>query len=153
MKNKEIIFFCIGGLVLNFVGLQAAKILNLPIYLDTSGTIFVAAAFGYLPGIAVGFLTNLIKYFAVEPSEIYFSLISIIIAIISAYFSKKGCFDDLKKLLPVIISIIFVSVLLDFFIYDLINATNYIKNILQEGLDKILAVGIAFAVLKINRGF
>ena len=81
---------CIIGLLLNIVPAYIAQKLGAPIWLDTIGTIFVAVIGGYLPGILIGFLTNLINAVLVDFSFIYYSVISVWIELISTYFYNKG---------------------------------------------------------------
>lgn len=48
------------GLALNIFLVWLTGVLNIPLYLDSIGTVLVAALGGVLPGIAVGFLSNCI---------------------------------------------------------------------------------------------
>lgn len=161
MSVGKIILICLAGLVLNLIGSVAVKFLGLPIYLDTGGTIFIAALGGYVPGIAVGFFTNLIKA-GFHPSEMYFATVSVVIAIVTTFFSRKGFFDNLAKVFTLIMLLTFVTGTCNVLIESLVNATssmngtisgyklNFIKNFLFESLDKGLSVWIAFALLNIT---
>lgn len=92
-RNKKnlvrVILLCLGGLAVNLGGAALASAFRLPIYLDTVGTIFVAMTGGYLPGIAVGFISNYIKAYA-DPSAIYYECLSVIIAVAASWFAERG---------------------------------------------------------------
>ena len=77
------------GLLLNLIGSSLVGALRLPFFLDTTGTIITAALGGYLPGIAVGMATNLIKGLW-EPYAVYFASVNVLIAVITAFFVRKG---------------------------------------------------------------
>ena len=160
MFDGKLFLICLGGLILNLVGSAAAKIFDLPIYLDTSGTIFIAALGGYVPGIAVGFFTNLLKSF-VEPSEMYFCSVNVFVAIFTAFFARRGFFDSFAKLLIIVPSLTVMSGTLDLFIADFLNSTNflnsvndfesgYVPNLFTEFLDKTFAVVLAFVLFKLT---
>ena len=51
---------CLAGLLINTGGSKLALALKLPVFLDSVGTMLAAALGGVIPGITVGFLTNVI---------------------------------------------------------------------------------------------
>ena len=87
--NNVAVLFCIGGILLNLTMNTAAEIFELPIYLDTIGTIIVAVTGGYLPGVFVGFATNFIKSIS-DPSSLYYGVFNVLIALFASYLSKRG---------------------------------------------------------------
>ncbi len=158
MFDGKLVLICVGGLILNLVGSGLAESFELPIYLDTSGTIFIAALGGYAPGIAVGFFTNLIKALF-EPSEMYFCSVNVFVAIFTAFFARRGFFDNFGKLLIIVPSLTFVAGTFDLLIVDFLNSTDilkslntfestYTENIFPEFIDKSLSVLLAFVLLK-----
>ncbi|MBQ6296386.1 MAG: GGDEF domain-containing protein [Selenomonadaceae bacterium] len=160
MSNGKLILICIGGLILNLVGSLVAEVFDLPIYLDTSGTIFIAALGGYAPGIAVGFFTNLCKAFF-EPSQMYFCSVNVFVAIFTTFFARRGFFNNIGKLLIIIPSLTFIAGTLDLLIADFLNSTSFLKsvnefetdfveNIFNEVFDKSFSVLLAFALLKLT---
>ena len=160
MSAGKIIFICIAALILNLVGSMIAEISALNIYLDTSGTIFIAALGGYMPGIAVGFFTNLLKA-VVEPSQMYFCSVNVFVAIFTAFFARKGFFDSFGKLLIIVPALTFVTGTLDLLIADFLNSTSVIQsvkefetdlteNLLSECFDKSFSVFLAFFLLKLT---
>ena len=100
-KNRNIRWvavLCLAGIVLNLIGSAIADELHLPMYLDTIGTILVSVIGGYLPGITVGFVSNFIKA-AADQSAVYYECLSVIMAVVAAWFAEKGL---LKKIWGVI---------------------------------------------------
>ena len=116
MKRKEKLFLyatvvCIIGIIENMIGSWAVTKTGIPLYLDSIGTIFSAAAAGYLPGMITGLVTNLVKT-AEDSSSVYYAYINILIAIATASAVNKGAF---KKVFPTIRIIIMLSIIGSFF--------------------------------------
>ena len=88
------------GVCINLIGAQLASLAGLPIYLDSIGTVLVAAASGTLPGIAVGFFTNILKA-VFDFESIYYGVINVLIAIVTSFFARRGFFQKLYKIIPV----------------------------------------------------
>ena len=88
MPDKKLALVFIGGVILNLVGSSFAEVFNFKIYLDTIGTIFIAAVGGYAPGIAVGLFTNLLKAMS-EPTNMYFCSVNVFVAIVTVFFARK----------------------------------------------------------------
>ena len=158
MFSGKIILICFASLALNLFGSLITKGFGLNVYLDTSGTIFIAALGGYAPGIAVGFFTNLIKA-VFDPSEMYFCSVSVIVAILTAFFARKGFLKNFNRLIFLIVPLTLVTGTLDLLIADFLNSTSFIKsvnefemgfagNIINEFFDKGLSVLLAFVLLK-----
>ena len=49
--NVKLAAICVAGIVINIAGANVARILELPVYLDTIGTVFIAVLGGYMPWI------------------------------------------------------------------------------------------------------
>ena len=157
---RTIILICAAGLLINLVGAALAHVFNLPFYLDTCGTIFIAALGGYVPGIAVGFFTNLLTS-TFDPEQMYYCSVNIAVAIITAFFARKGIFDNFYKMLlmiPMLISITGTcDVLIESFLEtsDILRTVdefnyNYVGNFLDEALDKTFSVLMTFVLLKMT---
>lgn len=71
---------------------------GLPLYLDNIGTLLAAALGGYLPGIVVGYCTNVINATA-DASNAYYAVISVLIAVSGTYMYKRGFFKSFLKTL------------------------------------------------------
>ncbi len=91
LKKSNIFAFimCATGVALNILLSYLVSLFHLPLYLDTVGTISVAIMGGYVPGVMVGFITNLIKS-CIEPSALYYGFVNVLIAIFAAFLSGKG---------------------------------------------------------------
>ena len=91
LKKSNIFAFvmCATGVALNILLSYLVSLFHLPLYLDTVGTISVAIMGGYVPGMMVGFITNLIKI-CIEPSALYYGFVNVLIAIFAAFLSGKG---------------------------------------------------------------
>ena len=90
-QNTITMILCVAGIALNLVLSWAAGRLDLPfpLYLDTVGTVIVAALGGSLPGVIVGFFTNLFKS-VFDSSALYYGVLNVIIALFAASFSRYG---------------------------------------------------------------
>lgn len=90
---------CLAGIAINLAGAAATTALRLPSSLDTLGTILSAALGGYLPGILVGFTTRMLEGGLFKSSEVYYSLLDMMIAACAAAFARKGWFKRLPTAL------------------------------------------------------
>ena len=89
------------GVAVNLLGALIANRFALPLYLDTAGTVLSAVAGGSLPGVIVGFLTNLVKGF-LDTEGMYYGFLNMMTALLASFFAKKGFFrHPLKSLLTV----------------------------------------------------
>ena len=160
MSARRIFLICLSGLLLNLSGSAFAQYFNLPVYLDAAGTIYIAALGGYVPGIAVGFFTNLVKSLF-TPSEMYYSAISIFIAILSTFFSHKGYFNTYTKALLLVFPLTLITTVTDMLLEDFLNSTDFFKsiqnlqldwggNIFYEFIDKGLSLLMAIVLLKFS---
>ena len=90
---KYTTLLCMISIAINFICGYITTRLGLPLYLDSIGTITAAVFVGYIPAIAVGFLTNLIKcFFDIE--RIYYGIFNMLIAVCTAFVVQK---DYLRK--------------------------------------------------------
>ncbi|MBR6400554.1 MAG: HD domain-containing protein [Firmicutes bacterium] len=86
--------FCLVGALMNIVFSAAATHFKLPVFFDSVGTVLTAMLGGYMPGIAVGYITNIIKG-ASDITNAYYAIINILIALAAAYFTRKGFFKSI----------------------------------------------------------
>ena len=102
-KNSwgSIIALCFAGLIINIAMAQLALALKLPVFLDCIGTVLAAVLGGFIPGIVVGFVTNLINCLG-DFDTIYYSSLNALIAVFATFFVIRGTFGKWKKV-PVII--------------------------------------------------
>ena len=97
-KWLPLLFLIAGGILINVVGAKLALYFHLPLFLDSIGTVLAAVIGGYMPGIAVGFLTNVLNGLS-DFTTSYYSSISVLIAICSAWLAGKGAFRRVPHLL------------------------------------------------------
>lgn len=108
-KKSWIAGLILGSILLNLVGSQLASTTGIVLYLDSIGTVIASIFGGFLPGILVGFITNLIKTIF-DPASIYYGVINVLIAVFAAYFASHGWFKNVFKIfVPVIVTGIFVG--------------------------------------------
>jgi len=95
MNNKtRMMTFIATGIVINIALSLVVKTLGIPLlFLDTVGTIFIAAIFGPIAGAVTGALTNLVNGVLVGPTEIPFALVNIAVALVVGGITKKFKFD------------------------------------------------------------
>lgn len=102
MWSWSIIWLTAGGILLNMLGVRLATSQNMVIFLDSTGTILVAILGGMVPGIMVGFFSNVINSVN-DPITLYYGILSILIAMVAAAISDHHGFAKLKTALLSII--------------------------------------------------
>ena len=90
-KFVQIIILIVVGLVINRLLADLAIHLELPLYMDSVGTIVVAVIGGFSPGAIVGFLTNFIGGFA-DSSTFYYGTINVMIGVCAGIAARRGVF-------------------------------------------------------------
>ena len=90
--------FYIGCLLLNVLLSRVPSLLGLPVFLDSAGTILAATVGGYVPGILVGYITNILNNFA-DSTSIYYGVLSVLIAVAATLRSRHGTFRSLPRAL------------------------------------------------------
>ncbi|RKD23704.1 ECF transporter S component [Caminicella sporogenes] len=82
------------GIVINIVFGTVVQTLQIPLlFLDTIGTIFVAAVLGPFAGALTGGLTNIIQGMITNPKNIPFAIVNVAIGLIVGFIAKKYKFD------------------------------------------------------------
>ncbi len=82
------------GIVINIVFGTVVQTLQIPLlFLDTIGTIFVAAIFGPWAGALTGGLSNIIQSMITNPKNLPFAVVNIAIGIIVGFAAKRWKFD------------------------------------------------------------
>ncbi len=87
--NAVTLLICAAGVGLNMLLSTVIAASGLPLYLDTVGTVTVAVMCGYLPGVLVGFITNIIKTLS-DPSALYYGVLNVLIAVFAAFLAGRG---------------------------------------------------------------
>ena len=158
----KLAMICALGIILNVIGVILAKNFHLPFYLDAVGTVFIAALGGYVPGIGVGFFTNLIGALF-DNSEIFYGMVSISLAIITAFLAGKGYYDKFPKILLTIPATVILTSFIGTLIEELLSlslsieslasikkiALHFLDNFTNEIPDKSLTIMLSFLALKL----
>ncbi len=111
IKVLGLVIFC---LLLNIVFSLTAKLTGIPFYFDCIGTILAAMLGGFMPSVLVGFLTNVLStflykwIFGEDTSNLYYCIISVLIALVATIFAQKNFFKKIriKMVLPLICFVI-----------------------------------------------
>ena len=155
---QKVALICAVGVIINVIGARIAQSFNMSLFLDTYGTIFIAALGGYVPGIAVGFFTNLLGAVFNE-SEMYFGIVNILVAIATTFFCQRGYYETFPKVLitiPVIVLMTsFLGSVIEEFVYSSTHFEtlekflgHFQENFSGEFRDKGLAILVTFFLLK-----
>ncbi|MBO4904264.1 MAG: HD domain-containing protein [Lachnospiraceae bacterium] len=94
--------------VFNVLLSYAASRFGLPLYLDTTGTIFIALFAGPFPAMLTAIATNMLSVFF-NSYALYYTLIGVLIAIITAWFARKRRSGGGKMIVLFFASITLVS--------------------------------------------
>ena len=89
-----VVAFCAICILVNFIGSQIVRALGLPLHLDCLGIILASVYGGFIPGVVVGYASNLVMGLA-DPSTMYhyYSLTGILIAVAAYLMGKRGWFE------------------------------------------------------------
>ena len=101
-QNISALLFCVAGVGVNMLLSAVVSAFELPLYLDTVGSVIVAVTGGYLPGVLVGFVTNIIKSI-MAPSSLYYGVLNVLIALVAAWFARHGWLKKLTGIFAMII--------------------------------------------------
>ena len=148
---------CMIGLVINMLGYFFVKGVDLQIYLDSLGTVIIAAIGGYLPGIIAGLATNLLRGAIFSTEDVYYAVINVLIAVCTGFFSRKGL---LKRPMGVLGFVCLISLigfghnaLFQWFTTDIYEGVEALRSHLYNDLfyevfDKTITVVILLLVLR-----
>ena len=95
------------GLLLNIVPSKLALYFELPVFLDSIGTILVAMLGGTLPAVIVGFFSNAFNGLS-DITTLYYGIISILIGVAATLFQQRKFFVSVPK---IIVSILVFTLL------------------------------------------
>ncbi|MCR5688303.1 MAG: HD domain-containing protein [Lachnospiraceae bacterium] len=96
------------GIAANFLLSFIAYKSGLPMYIDSAGTILVAMLAGVMPAMVTGVATNILCSLF-NPNAIYHTFISVLIALMSAWFYYRGGFRKISRIVLYILSLALVS--------------------------------------------
>lgn len=175
-RNINLILICVGATVANIIGSTVAKTFHLPIYLDTGGTIFISVLGGIAPGIIVGFATNMLDAIidnglkilrdettaitTFDFNEVYFSSVSVIIALFTAFLAQRGHYKNLTKVFMTIPATAFLTTAFGLSINFFLSMTgdvtitrnleyNFVEKFFIENCDKGAMILLAYGATKL----
>ncbi|MCR5672182.1 MAG: HD domain-containing protein [Lachnospiraceae bacterium] len=172
LKNKNLaaLYVCLIGIMLNMVLSSITSAFGLPLYLDTVGTVAVAIMGGFLPGVVVGFVTNLLKTIT-EPASLYYGVLNVLIALFAALFAQKGAHKKVRGVIGMIAVFTLIGggigALIPWFMEGLsfdseslsgvlygtglfgLGTSHLLSSIIMDLPDKILTVLIALGIIRI----
>lgn len=153
LKKLKLILVYLLFVFINISVNRLVKYFGLPLYVDNIGTLLGAVLGGYLPGIFVGYITNLINSTA-DITNLYYAGVSVLIAITGTFFAKRGFFEKWWKALLTVPFLAFfggaVGSVLTWFIYgsDVGFWQQMASDVLLDLVDKAITVVGAFILMK-----
>ncbi len=146
------ILFIVLGIALNFGLSMLVDKYDLPIYLDTIGTIFVAWECGSFSGIIVALVTNLSYGILCSNMSTYFAVVSIGISMIISYLFKRNYQATKLGYVIVPLSIGVFSGITGGLIEWALGMSSYTDIpwlLLMNIVDKYICCGIAYCLVKL----
>lgn len=136
------------GMAINVIGTFIAYSLQLPILLDSIGTIFISILLGPVFGIITGLGGSFLSGVTFDIYSLYFSPVQIVIAVLTYFMFSKGLLYKLKRPLGVFVISIFSSFMgavIAAFIFGGVTSSgsSYIVAFLSNlGINKVVSVFI-----------
>ena len=94
MKNRTVSLLTAGCILMNMAGCQLAVHWNLPLWLDSLGTVLCAYALGPVSGALVGLGTHLVRWALFHASPVY-AMNSIMLGLVAGFWARRGGFKSL----------------------------------------------------------
>ena len=151
-KNNyfPVFLMSIACIALNLILSFLVGLINVPIWMDTVGTVLAAVIGGYLPGIFVGFFTNLCRGIT-DFSSIYYGVLNVLIAVAATFMFEKGW---LKKVYTTVLFIIVLTLIgggLGGILPWLLSGfptSGYFTDLAFDCLDKTITVLLVLLIIK-----
>ena len=80
------------GVAINLGMGQVVALLKMPLYLDSLGTVIVAAMCGIIPAMITGIISNLLASAVFSPAMMFFIPTMLVIALLAGILTRKGFF-------------------------------------------------------------
>ena len=153
-QSKSIIIYLILiliGILLNIIPASIATAAHCPLWLDAIGTIFVAILGGYIPGIFVGFVTNLLKGIT-DMTSVYYATLNVMISVCATFLAGRGWHKKIHTaiLMAVCLALIGSGLggLLPWFLAGF-PTHGFLNDLLIDFVDKLISVTVVLLLLKI----
>ena len=158
-KFAAAVLFCVICIAINYIGSQIAAATGLPLYFDTLGVILAGVFGGFIPGIVVGYATNLLTSLS-DPTSVYWCLTSILIAISAAFLSRRGWFEKPLTILASILVFAFIGggigSIITWFLFNAFTGGTwpefvelFITSFGWDVVDKAITVIVAVVIMRI----
>ena len=109
-RSYEISIFVIGCILINCIGKWVAETLQLPLWMDSFGTVLAAYVLGPICGAFIGAAVNIIYGFHSSLSIVY-ALTNVALGVLVGICAKKGFFENLFKTLSLSFLVTMISVM------------------------------------------
>lgn len=141
---------CVIGILINIIFLFFTTKHSLPIRLGTLGTMSAAILGGYLPGVIVGFVTNIL-YSLQDYNMMSYGFLEMLIAIIASFLAKRRYFDKFYKAVMTIPVFVAATGVLKYAVSFLIGRKERELNVLLiwQFVDIGISVLVVFTAIKI----
>ncbi len=141
------------GIVLN-VGLAfAANRTDLPLYLDSAGTIIVTVLGGILPGLVTGVATNVLCSFFNEYA-LYYTFISVMIAFVTMWFAYKNRLRSMRWVSAYIVILSLIGGIFGTILQWFLSGGPQFKEVAETArMISPDGVGFFFSTMLVNTGF
>ena len=171
-KQLWVLGLIIASIGINLLGSKLTSLTGITLYLDSVGTVIGSALGGFVPGIIIGFITNLLESIS-DPAKLYYGVANVLVAVSAGFFVHHGFFKKFYKVIvPILVSGIVIgslSSVLTWFLYGFATETatsdlassiyagtflsmfgsQICADVLIELIDKAIAFYVAFAVYKL----
>jgi len=138
------------AIIINLVGRYIATTFNLPIWLDSFGTVLIAYIYGPVCGGIVGLFNNIIYGVFVENQSIY-CFVGVVLGVTVGILAKRGAFESLFRVVTLGVELAllctFMAVPLDILLFDCMTGNDWSNQIIlmctNNQISKVLACAIA----------
>ncbi len=148
-NNIRCLLLCIAGILLNLIPSYIVSSAGIPLWMDTIGTLLTAIMGGYLPGIFVGFVTNILKGFN-DTTSVFYAVLNVLIAVSATFLSRRGWLDKIPTtfLFAILISLIGGGIggILPWLLSGF-PTRGFLMDMAIDLVDKIVSVGVVVVIL------
>jgi len=136
LLSKKLTYFVAGfGILLNVIGGFIAKTYDLPVFLDTLGTILSAFLLGPVGGVLTGLFTNLIIGSTIDSTYIPFTIVNVVIGFVAGYVALKHKRDFTSMMIhSFLITVIALSLIVPLSVYIFGGPIDSTVNIISSNL-------------------
>ena len=141
---------CVIGVLINIMFIFFTIKYKVPIRLGTVGTISVSILGGYLPGVIVGFVTNIL-YSIHDYNMMSYGFLEMLIAVITNILAKRGYFEKFYKAVLTIPVFVAITGALKYLVSFIIGRKESAFNVMMmwQFVDIGISVLIVFITTKI----